>query len=544
MESFRTTFDPSIDGFAFANRFSWTEDERESVRDIFLDVLERSDGDDAPQWSWPVPLPDPLSALDQRAPLPPVLENELLLEAARDLADEFAQTVLRDGGGALGLSGGMTAAALDYRTVNWVVPRGNGPDDQPGRNSTTGNALRNYLWGRLVAGIELNAPTLLEGIVALRLPGDGGTEWLRDHTREHWQHITSAMPVVADPMPLTLVGSNTSPLKHQHVLAVGFDDPGDDTGTLHVYDPNVPDDVARLDFDLRGEAVTTGRDDPLASMPDRGLLRGFFVETYNPTRPPTTLAASLRCDPSCAVAGASIHLASEVVNRGYHTSPDLAVLIQGDGGALELREPAFKALDESIERSFDTVGAFTEPGSHSVVAGALLVTGAGDEVRRELAAAERGAVPHATIRSNPPVDIELARDCESRAVPAGRRVTCVVQPGSLAWVPTGARPVYEWEAAGQTGTGDTFEFAVPETPEPFEVRCTVRAGECWSSGSETLTPLPSDEADRAIALCRFFDELGLERVHAPAAMVPLVDVYAGAARRFLTALESRDPNPV
>ncbi len=540
MESFRTTFDPSIDGFAFANRFSWTEEEREQVRDLLVDVLQGAP-DDASRWSWPVPLPDPVLAADERAPLPGVLENELLLEAAQDLADEFAEAVLRDGGGALGLSGGMTVTALDYRTVNWVLPRGNRPDDQPTRESESGRALRNYLWGRLVAGIELNAATLLEYAVALRLPGDGGTEWLRDHTREHWQHVTSAMPVVGDPIPLTLIGNNTSPLCHQNVLVVGFDDAGDDTGSLHVYDPNVPDDLARVDFDLRGRTVTTTRDDPLTTMRDRGLLRGFFVEAYNPTRPPATLAASLRCDPVCAVAGAPVHFECEVVNRGYHTSPEFAVVIQGDGGAVELREPAFKALDENTDRSFDTTGAFTEPGSHSAVANAVLLTTDGGEVHRELAPIEPGSAPHATIRSNPRVVIELAHDCVSRAVPAGRRITCVVRSSSLAWIPPGVQPVYEWEAAGQTGTGETFQLTVPEDGQPFEVHCTVRAGECWSSGSVTFTPLPAGEADRVIALCEFLDELGFDRVLTPAAMVPLADSVAGAARRFLSGLETHEP---
>lgn len=271
------------------------------------------------------------------------------------------------------------------------------------------------------------------------------------------------------------------------------------------------------------------------------MLRGFFAEVYKPARPPATLVASLRCDPACAVAGAPIHFACEVANRGYHTSPEFAVAIQGDGGTMELREPSFKALDENIDRSFDTIGEFTEPGSHSVVATAVLVTAGGDEVRREFATTRRDAAAHVMIRSNPPVVIELARDCVSSAVPAGRRVMLVLRQSSLAWIPAGVQPVYEWEAAGQTGTGETFELTVPETTQPFEVRCTVRAGDCWSSGSETFTPLPPGEADRVIALCKFLDEVGLDRVLTPAAMVPLADTVAGAARRFLTAVESSEP---
>ena len=547
MESFHTAFDPSIDGFAFANRFWWTEEEREVVHDLFADALNDDDG----RARTAMPIADPVLAGDVPGPLPWALSGELLLEAAQDLAGEFAEAVLRDGGGSYGLCGGMAAAALDYRLANWVVPRGNGPDDQPSRDTPSGKVLRDYLWGRLVASIDLNAPTLLQWLVALKLPGDGGTEWLRDCTREHWRHLTSAMPVTADPMPVALIGSNASPLQHQQLLAIGFDDHGDGTGTLYLYDANQPDDVARIDFDLRGARLATTRDDPLAAMPGRGLLQGFFVEAYNSSRPPATLVATLRADPTCAVAGAHIHFACQVVNRGYHTSPEFLLAIDGDDGEIDLREAAPKALDENIDRAFDTTGAFRAPGSHSAVATAVLVTPDGAEVRRELARMGPGAAPSVTIRSNPPVVIEPGRDCVSSAVPAGREISCRVQRGSLRWIPPDVEPAFAWEAAGQTGTGPTFVFTVPDTPgEPFEVRCTVTAGECWSLGTETLTPLPATEAERMIAACTFLKEVRIEKLlpflkrvdgpdPTPDALLPLIDTLAGAARRFVEALEPR-----
>jgi hypothetical protein len=554
VESFHTTFDPTIDGFAFANRFSWSEEEREVVHDVFADALVTDD--DAPAQA-PVPLIDPLLTADGPGPLPPAVSGVLLLEGAQDLAGDFADAVLRDGGGSFGLCGGMAAAALDYRLVNWVIPRGNGPDDQPSRDTPSGRVLRDYLWGRLVAAIEPNAPTLLQCLVALKLPGAGGAEWLRDRTREQWQHLTSAMPVTGDPVPLAVVGTNTSPLQHQQVLAIGFDDTGNDTGSLYLYDANLPDDVARIDFDLRGGRLTTTRDDPLTAMPGRGPLQGFFVEAYNAGRPPPTLAAALRAEPTCALAGAPIHFSCQVVNRGYHTSPEFLVAIHGDAGEIDLREAAAKALDENIDRAFDTTGAFTHPGSHSATATAVLVTSNGTEARRELAWMGVGATPCVTIRSNPPVVIEPGRDCASRAVPAGGRISCGVQRSSLGWVPVGVEPKYSWEAAGQTGTDETFVFTVPETPgQPFEVRCTVTAGACWSSGTETLTPLPPAEADRLIAACAFLKELRVEKLlpffnrldgresrETPPVLVPMVDTMAAAARRFVHALEPRKREP-
>lgn len=546
MESFHTTFDPSIDGFAFANRFSWTEEEREVVRDVFAGALD--DDESYPRSG--APLPDPVLAAGDSRPLPPDVAAALLLDAARDLAGEFAEGARRDGGGAFGLCAGMAAAVLDYRLANWVVPRGTGPDDQPSRETASGRVLRDYLWGRLVSGLALNAPVLLEWLVALRLPGDGGTDWLCDRTREHWRHLTSLMPVSGDPVPLALMGSSTSPLQHQQVLAIGFDDTGHDAGTLYLYDPNIPDDVARVEFDLRGDGITTTRDEPLTSMPGRGLLQGFFADAYNFTRPPVTLAATLRADPTCAVAGAPIHFATRVVNRGYHTSPEFAVAIEGDGGEIELREAAPKALDEGIDRDFDTTGTFEHPGSHSAVATAVLTTSDGTEVRRELAPLRADAPPpNVAVRSNPPLVIEPEHDCVSTVVPAGGRISCRVKRSSLAWIPDGVEPVYAWEAAGQTGTGPVFVFTVPDAPgEPFDVRCTVTAGECWSSGVQTITPLPAAEADRLIAVCTFLNEVRAEKLlpfftrwertqPVPDAVLPLVETLAGAARRFVDAIE-------
>lgn len=546
MDSFRTTFDPSIDAFAFANRFEWTEEEREAVHDLFAHALD----DDALQSAAePAPLVDRALAAAETEPLPPELTGELMLEAARDLADQFAQSARLEGGGAHGLSGGMVASVLDYRAVNWVVPRGNGPDDEPSRATPTGRVLRDYLWGRTVAALDINAPVLLQFLVALKLPGRDGSAWVRDRTRLHWQHLTSVMPATGDPVPLALVGRDSSPLQHQQVLAFGFDAPRDDTGTLYLYDPNAPDDVSRLDFDLHGDQLTTTRDDALITMPERGLLEGFFVEAYNWRVPPRTLVATLRADPACAVAGAPVHLTCKVVNRGYHTAPEVSVVIEGDGGATEMREGKPQPLDEGMDRTFATTGVFEDPGSHTAVARVALRSQAGSEVRRDLGAERDGAAPQVTIRSNPSLMLEPARDCVSAAVPAGGRVTWCVQPASLAWVPRDVEPAYQWEAAGQRATDAAFVFTVPDTPgERFDVRCTVRAGECWSTGAVTLTPRPAAEAQRVIAACRFLHEIRLEqlvpfldhdgREPSPGAVLPLVDDLAGAARRLLEALRS------
>src|SRR5205807_10620789 len=110
-------------------------------------------------------------------------------------------------------------------------------------------------------------------------------------------------------------------------------------------------------------------------------------------------------------------------------------------------------------------------------------------------------------------------------------------------------PSYEWEGPGQTGTGPEFVFNVPDTPgQPFEVRCTVTADPCSSTGSERFTPLSGAAADRMIAACTFLDELGLDRLPsgldrtsvarpAPDVVLPLVEPMANAARRFLASLQ-------
>ncbi|MBV8951747.1 MAG: hypothetical protein JOZ99_12785 [Actinobacteria bacterium] len=395
MDSFRTSFDPALDGFAFANRFAWTAEERETARDLFAHVL---DDDDALPGGLAAGLTiDPLLAGSEPGALPPELQGELLLEAACDLAADFAEAVAVDGGAAYGLCGGMVATALDYRSVNWVVPRGGGPDDGPTRATSSGRVLRDYLWGRTVAALEINAPALLQYVVALRVPGRDGPAWVRDRTREQWNHLTSAMTAVGEPVPVALVGANTSPLEHQQVLATGFDAWSDEAGTMHVYDPNDPGKIGRVEFDLRGGTIETKRDEPLTTMPRRGPLCGFFVGGYNAVRPPRTLVASLRAEREVAEHGPELVLTCEVSNQGYRRSPAFAIAIECDAGATSRREPMPEPLDERAARTLTATVTFDDDADHIAVAEAVLARSDGGEARRAFAAQQPGEEPRISV---------------------------------------------------------------------------------------------------------------------------------------------------
>jgi hypothetical protein len=75
------------------------------------------------------------------------------------------------------------------------------------------------------------------------------------------------------------------------VLACGYDDPGDGTGTIYVYDMNSPGNCPngepqtveqKLQIDFRGSGLADTESCP----GERGPLRGFFCSAYSEVQPP------------------------------------------------------------------------------------------------------------------------------------------------------------------------------------------------------------------------------------------------------------------
>lgn len=182
-----------------------------------------------------------------------------------------------------GLCGGMTFSARDYFVAGKPLPRGRNESDHPDPNTTMGKTLRDYLWRRQLESLQANAPQLLSWMFMLHLPDFlGGPDWLLERTKGEW----AALKVHLDadgPWPLCLIGSSTSPFDNHQVLAYGYDDGGDGTGTIYVYDMNGPNREQSIKLDMRGRVLVAQESLP---NPHRGPLRGFFCEVYSPVDPP------------------------------------------------------------------------------------------------------------------------------------------------------------------------------------------------------------------------------------------------------------------
>ena len=259
----RTIFRPQIDGFAFANSWIFDQNETAQVRAAFAAAVN----------SALVLLAGPFGAA----------------LAFFNVGGTLTNWVASSGLIQYGLCGGMAFGALDYYKAGLVVPRGTGPNDVPDSTVTEGETLRNYLWQRLLDSLFIGgaASSTLAWMAVLHLiprewPFLGGHPWLLAKSREHWNtlkaHIDSG-----EPWPIGLVGTTTVPFSNHQVLVYGYDDPGDNTGTMYVYDMNCPGNEQTIQVDFSGQMLEANESCP---NPDRGPLRGFFCEAYSLVSPP------------------------------------------------------------------------------------------------------------------------------------------------------------------------------------------------------------------------------------------------------------------
>lgn len=262
MAAQRTGFRPATDGFAFVN--AWRFDERETA-------------DMGKTLSYSV---------DRMTGALPASMRGLVGNSAGTLVRTWTQNLIPE---EYGMCGGMAFAALDYHKQGIPVPRGGIFDQQPQRTDPQGGKLRAYLWQRQVESFQANAPQMLAWMAMLHMPLlGGGAGWLLQQTRTEWhtlkQHIDAG-----NPHPLCLLGTTANPFNNHQVLATGYADPGDGTGTIFLYDMNCPRREQTIALDMRQSDHLRATES--CPSPPRGDLRGFFCETYTPATPPTFASA-------------------------------------------------------------------------------------------------------------------------------------------------------------------------------------------------------------------------------------------------------------
>jgi len=250
-----TGFDPRVHGFAFANSFHLTSEERGRLIAALATAIE--------------------GALGALGPLG-------LAARIFGVRDKLARLLVSTVPERYGLCGGMAFAALDYFKAGRPTPRGSGPNDQP----PVGSSLRLYLWQRLLESWASNGVTFLEWIARLHLlpvrwPFDAGPKALRDRSRVAWHALKRSIDA-GDPVPIGLVGEATDPFLDHQVLAYGYESKTDLTGTILVYDMNCPGAAQTIEIDLTSDVLSATESCPRAG----NALRGFFCESYTRGTPP------------------------------------------------------------------------------------------------------------------------------------------------------------------------------------------------------------------------------------------------------------------
>jgi hypothetical protein len=151
------------------------------------------------------------------------------------------------------------------------------------------------IWKRLLDSLQSGGVlqrtiewSLLLNQVPSWLGGGGGK--LRQATEQEWVTVKSHIDA-GEPWPIALVYTGRDIWFQHQVLAYGYVDNGNRTGSLFVYDSNVPaqfgqtgDSVITLDFTGSSLIATTPSDS------SGGTLAGFFCSNYVPVTPPTGLA--------------------------------------------------------------------------------------------------------------------------------------------------------------------------------------------------------------------------------------------------------------
>ena len=189
----------------------------------------------------------------------------------------------------IGLCGGMAYASIDYWRARVPLPRGAHRFDQPARDSASGMLLRDYIWGRLLHSLVQGGAlqrTLEWSLILNQVPAPvGGAAVLKNRTAAEWNKLKGAIDA-GMPCPIGLVYSGRDVWNQHQILAYGYEDPGNGTGTMYVYDCNHP-----MQFGETGHSIVTldfTGPTLVATTPDDNgtTLAGFFCSAYFAVPPP------------------------------------------------------------------------------------------------------------------------------------------------------------------------------------------------------------------------------------------------------------------
>jgi hypothetical protein len=219
------------------------------------------------------------------------------------------------------LCSGMAYVSVDYWHAKAPLPRGAHANDQPDRTAAASATLRQLIWQRLLDsfGVGIGGGGVfhraMEWTLLLNQVPEflgGGPRALLERTKEEWT-IVKAHINAGRPWPICLIYTDSAVWEQHMVVAYGYEDHGDGTGRLYVYDCNTPHQYGQRDrhsanhcehpsvitLGFRGDALSgsspTDKVVWSSDCRDRtqlNTLAGFFCSNYVPAVPPAGLATS------------------------------------------------------------------------------------------------------------------------------------------------------------------------------------------------------------------------------------------------------------
>jgi hypothetical protein len=238
--------------------------------------------------------------------LPAVAIDYVINQVTRDLRNQLLDKIVSSTPGEYGRCGGMAFSGYDFFLVGWSV-------DRFGTVQPASGDLRQYIWNRLLDSLELNASTFLEWVMILHvLPvistlasaalgaaagsvggplgvaiaafvagkndvlGLGGADALLDKTRDHWGRLKARLDQeAACPIGFVYSGS-ANPIDQHQVLAIKYDDLGNQLGNLWVWDNNSGKKKTFLRLNFGGSELQVD-----SSNPKLNAVKGIVCEDYS-----------------------------------------------------------------------------------------------------------------------------------------------------------------------------------------------------------------------------------------------------------------------
>jgi hypothetical protein len=519
----RTKYRPEVDGYAFTNTWTWEATDIATITGIVTDALGAVEVALAPL----IAIAEaPVFAAELAVPfIGPWLVAKTIEAENKAIINGIVGAITV---GTYGLCGGMAFSSLDYWHKSWVVPRGNGPKDQPQDGTPQGTALREYIWNRLLQSVKDNIWTFLEWMAILHFGGaDGGAE-LRDKTKAQ---LVTLRGVINGGTPVTvgLIGTTWNPLDNHQILIYGFEDNPDGSTTLFAYDNNFPGVETIIKLHFNGPTLLADESD---ASPDRGPLRGLFCTTYTPSTPPLAdvLSHGLTVSPSVTGVGKPVKVAMTAANIGFHNSPSFQLVVAGDSGA-PVMDPAAASIPAGGNRSLSGELSFNKLGNHKIATVVQFPPFGGMTLSRFL--------PAQTSAENPDGSVVIVG--ERQINPVTDTVCEVVNVmGGKAWYTVdisdmGTGLKFQWTVTGATLLSSATEQSVQvQLPAQAGVNYTLgvtvtRPDGGTASGSETFKTLTTLGAGLAHAICEIGHILTQQPFQVPAGdpgpdgMVTVVD---------------------